>query len=98
MAAIDRASSCVPHPNSQSPPIAHAPNPTGVIRISEFPRTLVSIGFYVSHSLTRANRWDKNFLLAAFGRACARLHLVTNSERSFLLWPAARSLQTNSLH
>src|SRR5215469_2899890 len=46
MAATDWASSCSPHPNSQSPPIAHAPNPTGVMKRSEFPRTLVSIAFY----------------------------------------------------
>src|SRR5215469_4093634 len=46
MAAIDWASSCAPHPNSQSPPIAHAPNPTGVMSRSESPRALVFIAFY----------------------------------------------------
>src|ERR1700733_402267 len=48
MAATDSLSSCAPHPNSQSPPMAHAPKPMGVMDRSEFPSTWVLMTFFES--------------------------------------------------
>ena len=40
---MDWVSSCAPQPNSQSPPTAQAPKPTGVMARSEFPSARVFI-------------------------------------------------------
>ena len=44
--AIESASSCGPHPNRHSPPMAHAPRPIGVSSSVEFPRCVLETSSY----------------------------------------------------
>src|ERR1700722_18680693 len=64
MAAIESLSSCAPQPNSQSPPMAHAPKPMGVMFKSELPRALVFMRVNITKDKNYSNSVSCTILLS----------------------------------